>query len=660
MSLPVDLTVCTVTGQLLDPAGNGINATVSFAAPVAIYDATGNAIISTVPTVQRLDSNGSFSVVLPCTDNSGMLPTGWGYSIVITAVPQQVVLASYTGVPLPHSLGSTTDLADILPPASIPVGAPSDYAKVAGANTWTGTNLFRAPVTVTPLADSTSVFKATTAAGAPVLLVDSTDARVGINVASPAEALDLGSSAASVSRIKTLSTAETDSSSTAEVIRMHFGQATFNGAAGGSSAKSCIAWYDDTISTTQAQVWAQVHNYLHQYDAQTFPASGVNTGTDVVTYTSVGIRPPNAWQVQFTTTGTLPGGLSLATNYYVKTLSSTTFSVYTDAALTSLVDLTTQGTGTHTMTPQLSYSNNHHQHFSIEVTGSDLATKNTRLSIPFGQDVTEIGTFQSNFSVHDQKLRIVGSAGTQRQLVFGNTLSDNLVPDGTENRWGILATSTAESGSNVGSNLAVNRYSDTGTFIDSPFILNRATGFASFGGASTPGTNLEVGSSGSGTVGVRIFRGANTNFGSLTYTTGAVDQWAFQMRNDSTNDFHFRDSVNGRDLIKLSNANGVTTLPLGVAFGRTTVADANYTVLLTDRHISYTSITAARVLTLPSVSAASGQRFTVKDESGSCSGTFTITVTPASGTIDGAANKVLNSAYATVTVYSNGTNWFIS
>ncbi len=47
-------------------------------------------------------------------------------------------------------------------------------------------------------------------------------------------------------------------------------------------------------------------------------------------------------------------------------------------------------------------------------------------------------------------------------------------------RW-ILGTDTsAESGSNVGSNFFINRYNDAGTYIDTPFILNRATGYVTF------------------------------------------------------------------------------------------------------------------------------------------------------------------------------------
>lgn len=98
----------------------------------------------------------------------------------------------------------------------------------------------------------------------------------------------------------------------------------------------------------------------------------------------------------------------------------------------------------------------------------------------------------------------------------------------------------------------------------------------------------------------------------------------------------------------------------GVVRGRTTVADAAYTVLVSDALVVYTSLTAARVVTLPAQGSTlpAGQEFVVKDESGSCDGTKTITITPPSGTIDGAANVVINAAYGSKTIYTNGTNWF--
>lgn len=91
---------------------------------------------------------------------------------------------------------------------------------------------------------------------------------------------------------------------------------------------------------------------------------------------------------------------------------------------------------------------------------------------------------------------------------------------------------------------------------------------------------------------------------------------------------------------------------------RTTVADANYTVLLTDYLIAYTSLTAGRTVTLPAPSAATAnQVFVIKDETGNA-GSSNITIQGASGNIDGAASKAINTNYGSIKVYHNGTNYF--
>lgn len=95
-------------------------------------------------------------------------------------------------------------------------------------------------------------------------------------------------------------------------------------------------------------------------------------------------------------------------------------------------------------------------------------------------------------------------------------------------------------------------------------------------------------------------------------------------------------------------------------FSRTTVANTNYIVLSTDYLISYTSITAARAVTISCTvgSSTNPQFFIVKDESGSAGAGNSITLTPASGTIDGAANKAITTAYGVIRYYANGTNCF--
>lgn len=81
---------------------------------------------------------------------------------------------------------------------------------------------------------------------------------------------------------------------------------------------------------------------------ETFTASA---GTDLITV--VGPRN-NLELVRFTTTGTLPAGLSLTTNYYlIATADATKFYVATtlqNAINGVFIDITTAGTGTHTLT----------------------------------------------------------------------------------------------------------------------------------------------------------------------------------------------------------------------------------------------------------------------------------------------------------------------
>lgn len=78
---------------------------------------------------------------------------------------------------------------------------------------------------------------------------------------------------------------------------------------------------------------------------QTFFPADVNTGTDTITITSNGYA--SGQLVRFTTTGTLPGGLALNTDYYIINPTLNTFQVSLSFN-GSAVNLTSQGTGIHT------------------------------------------------------------------------------------------------------------------------------------------------------------------------------------------------------------------------------------------------------------------------------------------------------------------------
>lgn len=108
------------------------------------------------------------------------------------------------------------------------------------------------------------------------------------------------------------------------------------------------------------------------------------------------------------------------------------------------------------------------------------------------------------------------------------------------------------------------------------------------------------------------------------------------------------------------NVSGSTIVAGGMSHARRTIADAGTAFTATDYEVAHTTITAARVDTVACTlgTATTPQFFIDKDESGSAGITNTITVTPSSGTIDGAANKAINSAFGVLRFYSDGTNCF--
>jgi len=92
-------------------------------------------------------------------------------------------------------------------------------------------------------------------------------------------------------------------------------------------------------------------------------------------------------------------------------------------------------------------------------------------------------------------------------------------------------------------------------------------------------------------------------------------------------------------------------------FKRTTVADANYTVLTTDDIIAFTSLTASRTLTLPTPDGKI-REFIIKDESNKAA-TYPIIIDPDGAvTIDTLPSIEITLLLGSVIIYSDGTNYF--
>lgn len=88
----------------------------------------------------------------------------------------------------------------------------------------------------------------------------------------------------------------------------------------------------------------------------TFPAADVTTGTDSITEASHGLT--TGLQVKLSSSGSLPSPLNATSNYWVIVVDANTFKLATsraNALANSPIDLSSQGTGTHTLTVQTDF-----------------------------------------------------------------------------------------------------------------------------------------------------------------------------------------------------------------------------------------------------------------------------------------------------------------
>jgi hypothetical protein len=116
----------------------------------------------------------------------------------------------------------------------------------------------------------------------------------------------------------------------------------------------------------------------------------------------------------------------------------------------------------------------------------------------------------------------------------------------------------------------------------------------------------------------------------------------------------FTVNSSGNTIMRALQTNGAR-----IDLKRTTVADANYTILATDFRIDVTSLTAPRTLTLPNAgTVGNGFRLIIKDKSGAA-GTHNITVQRATApqNIDGAASVAISTNYGVLRLISDGSVW---
>jgi hypothetical protein len=140
--LPPSIATVKVKGQYRGPDGRGLQGTVTFTGPGLLTFPDADLFIAG-PVVARLDEFGAFSVTLPATDNEGMNPSDWSYTVKenLTGVTGARTFALL----LPKDTAEI-DLADVAPadpttPTYVPVpgpqGAKGDTG-AAGSQVYTG------------------------------------------------------------------------------------------------------------------------------------------------------------------------------------------------------------------------------------------------------------------------------------------------------------------------------------------------------------------------------------------------------------------------------------------------------------------------------------------------------------------------------------------
>jgi hypothetical protein len=116
-------------------------------------------------------------------------------------------------------------------------------------------------------------------------------------------------------------------------------------------------------------------------------------------------------------------------------------------------------------------------------------------------------------------------------------------------------------------------------------------------------------------------------------------------------------NIRGDSRFQFNRSSNVFTANSGMVHGRTEIS-SHYTIENSDYYVGCNH-TASVTVTLPTAaSLASGQTFTIKDESGQASAYNIMISRQGSDTIDGQENIVIESPYGAINLYSNGNNKF--
>jgi hypothetical protein len=108
MALSPNLSTTTVTGNYVDVEGNPIAGQVKFTPRPVLIDGVANQIIIPRTIVATLDNLGSFSIILPVTDDEDLIPVNWTYQV-------EEAFSGGRTYDITIPTGLSIDLADVVP-----------------------------------------------------------------------------------------------------------------------------------------------------------------------------------------------------------------------------------------------------------------------------------------------------------------------------------------------------------------------------------------------------------------------------------------------------------------------------------------------------------------------------------------------------------------
>lgn len=121
-----------------------------------------------------------------------------------------------------------------------------------------------------------------------------------------------------------------------------------------------------------------------------------------------------------------------------------------------------------------------HKHISIETDKAD-GTVVTRFEIPFGADRVLCQFQNSDAQVNSGYMAVTNAAGNNREFQIRTSTEGEAGATVFTKRWAIRGDNTAESGSNVGTDLRISALDDSGNFIADAAFFERKRARVAFG-----------------------------------------------------------------------------------------------------------------------------------------------------------------------------------